>query len=1157
MRLKRFAMVYSSLCLSICLHSVEYPVVSDVPIDTFTVTDNVINNKARKIGLDYWPGAYAHFLPANLNNLWNRFGAFEPRLQVNWGPVEQGGAHTFVCDKGWGLSGWNKWLSGFWDGAEVHVFGLKNGQFELKRVGIIETSILGPDVVDTYTLKDDGGVALEVGDWVYVRQTGYKPSPHQAVTTPKGKAIKKNGIDYFARQANMLGNPTWELVKDPCPEAGSRAAMKLTMKEASGGGFYEYHTGGTTAGFSQWPEGDFHWEGWLKRSATGQVTIDLGSGTVSKTFDVGTTWKKYSFNFNPADAFRNYTAKTSQYAISVPDACELYLDNIMITQVGVKPFATYPDIIEKMKEFKPGMIRQCGMIGTRTMDVLLSKGINQLQEQDTTRGNITSMMGTANNLIDTLGLCKDISSNPWIVTPGMMTLDDCDHLMEYLGASSNTGYGKKRSFYGQDNPWVDVFDTIYIELGNEQWGANFSHCFNSSPEIYGRLADMYFRRMKASPYYKAGQFVFVCNGWSRSNRRNGWSDRVARSCPNADVIDNAFYFGGWDGVTLKGEDNSDLFQNRMFYTPHIVEKDLSQQLCSDPELGPRMATILLEDSALQKIVLPYLKNVGQGRSLDKSCQSIVSAIMTEPVIAINQDLFKRSKVAKTLVKNAFGIAPEEEVNFKIESLFQNNYKPLNAFIQQYPKQVIDFATTHKLSPSVHASIAALVAGKEPERLWQAFHGVTPVLKTIILPEFKNNEQLIVDVGQSVSQLNLFELKGRLLAQTGSILDISIVTVTEVLFQRIQENPAAELAAIATDPTVYIDEAQLVVADLIKALEMTVLNYQTEELSLDKFDNTNRIKVLSSLEALLRKDQLCLDKGALALVCETISALKSGVTTSLKELSNDDVLLQDIRKRIVNAFADKVTTSILGDSLIAEKIFKKYDVYPKDPENGNKMSANYEAGPGYMLPAPNKPVPEEAEEFGKSLALAVTTIDAFMHEFERKFDFQCFFRFAFGTRWSSHNNNTDWFRHPCYEALLMVNEYCDGDLVYVEPTEIKRVDIPRMKSSHIDNHGKAHHREIDGRKNVPLVKCYVFKEDKKRSFVLYNRSYRESRQVQLKLPYGPSSQAVFYRLSAETPTATNRTSLNVIQKKTIIDDFADGYEMTLGPADILIITNEGL
>ncbi len=1130
----------------------------EVETDVYQITDAVKIEKPPKIGIDYWPGSYKHWTSANQYNIWNRFGAFEPRVLVNWGMVEIGGPNSFVCDKNWGISGWNKWLSGYWDGAEVHVFGLKGGQFGLKRVSKMERSQAGLGIVDTYTLAADGGPALQAGDWFWLSKTALKPSPNQATHTAKGKKLGKHGQSNFAQAANMIGQTQWELVLDPCPEGGSTAAMKLTTQ--SFGGFQTYHTGGTDERFHKWPKGMFRWQGWLKRSTPGQVKIAFGGdrskydsklASVEQVFDVGTKWQKYTFDFNPVEAFANFSSKTANYICAVPDGCELYLDNIMVHQLGYEPLAVYPGIIEKMREFQPSMMRFCSMISTRSMEASLSAGINQVQEQDNTRGEFSSEIKIS-SIVEALRNCDRVGTDPWIFTPGMMSLDDCDHLMEYLGAPANTGYGARRAEHGRQEPWLDAFNIIYLEIGNEQWGLNFTHCLNSKPEIYGALADMYFRRIKASPYYDPAKMKLICNGWGNQSKRGKWTERVAKSCPNADIIDVAFYFGGWDGVTVSGDSSDELYRNRMLGGPHIVEKNLIEALCIDPDLGQNMAKVLLQQTDLKESYFTYLGGGDASRTLEQDLTQIVGMIMNVPANALLSALFRKSERAQALLRDVIDLKEGEADDFKLETLLHHNNKPIISFVQKYPDIAKRMIGTLGLDEKQREAVLTVAGGGQAERPWTLYYAVVPAIKKRLIPSFITDEVLIADVHNITEDINMIAIKDNLLRQLSFGMTRLIDRESAVIIEQIRSG-VIPLDRIANDSHVFAKEAAAISTTAAQVLAEQIALYQSDNLDLAKMDKETRIEVLTTLDQVLQADETTLARDAVALLQVSLDVLLADEPEKAQSLSANEGFVSGVRQRVLDKFGDAGIAAMIDDVRLAETILPLYDAQPFDPVRGRKQIANYEAGPGYQLPGPGKKPAEEEEAFGKSLALGITTLDAFMFEMERNFDYQCYFKFGFGSYWSSHTDNTSWRRNPSYEALLMVNQYTNGDMMVVDNSAVKRITIPTMETTSIDNHGKAKTSIVNGRKNVPLTKCYAFKDGKRHSILLYNRSFSETRSVQLDLPYSPSTQAELYRLSADSPVDTNRTELKVKQTKQTIADFISGYSLSLNPGEIVILT----
>ncbi len=1146
MKIQAVSVLLLSVCTSLCSYGADYPIAHDAEVDVCTVTNTVQVPNARRFGLNYAPWDYSHWRKAIIANIWNRYGAFEPRVQVNWNIVEKGDSDSFICDKGWGLSGWNKWTSGFWDGADIWVYGLKDGRYQEKRKGKITQSLMGKDTVDTFTV-DGVGPAFEPGDIIYVKQVSLKPNPHQRKVTAKGQKIKKNGVDYFSKSANMIGNTTWELVTDPCPEAGSTAAMKLTT--LGEGGFFTFHTGGTDERFHKWPEGDFRWEGWLKRSTPGVFTVDFG-GVVSQQFEVGTEWKKYSFEFNPQEMFKEYTSKTTRYSLTVPDACDIYLDNILLYRTGLEPFQTEPEIVEKLAEYNGGMIR-IETIGTRLLDTSLSLGLNQVQSPDTCKGGFSAMTKAA-SAASVLKMCGEVQANPWMLTPAVMTMDDCDHLMEYFGAPADVGYGAKRAAHGQVAPWLDVFSEIYIEIDNEQWGRNFSHCFNTTPQIYAKVADMFIRRMKESPYYDANKIKFVCNGWGNTPKRGGWTEQVATSSVEADIIDVAFYFGGWDGITLLSDDNTELYQSRMLFGTHIVEKKLIEALRINPALGMDLATALQDKPALQQDILPYL--TVELQSIDKGIQSLLKVLMTVPTNELFGTLYNNSVTLQQLVSEAFGFEPAERGDYDLKEVFYHDPKYIHAFIKQYPEQARALALRYDVNDSVKEAIETVISGQKPKRFWTIYNTMIPTIQKHLNSAFQNNENLIADVRATVPALNPHTFKRKFVRNASDILTRAVSGQVSELFAVIQENPEEALHSLLTNEAYLSQYVEVVAENVIETLKTTLASYNAASFDVDKLDPLSRSTILANLARVLSEDQIFPERDCIALLSAIAQAQSESNLSVLNQLNDDVAFLSGLQNRISNAFGESLIVAMSADNRIAEQLLPAYDALPKNPSIGHKQMANYEAGPGYPLPGPGKSSPEEAEEFGKSLALGVTTLDSFMHELERGFGYQNYFKFSFGTYWTTHTDNTTWRRNPSYEALLMVNNYCKGDLLIVDNSQVKRWDIPQIESSHIDNAGKVHLKLLDGRKNVPLIKCYSFKDGKKYSTLIYNRSFTEARTVQLSLPYTPETDAIIHKLTASSPMDTNRKELKVRQVEERINDFKNNYQVTLKPAEIFILTN---
>ena len=187
---------------------------------------------------------------------------------------------------------------------------------------------------------------------------------------------------------------------------------------------------------------------------------------------------------------------------------------------------------------------------------------------------------------------------------------------------------------------------------------------------------------------------------------------------------------------------------------------------------------------------------------------------------------------------------------------------------------------------------------------------------------------------------------------------------------------------------------------------------------------------------------------------------------------------------------------------------------------------YEGGPsGYALPGEDASADahEYSERYGKSLAMGVAALDAWLAAYEAGFSDQGYLSFGIGDYWSSHTQITQGYRaHAGWLALRLRNRYASGRMIRSEV--VQSPDIV-----------------WDGA-TYPLVSSYAFRDGKKLCVFLLSRKlagvhdgvgYGDgSTPVTLVLPATPTGQATLYALTGD-PRATNRTAQNVsIQQSTV-------------------------
>ncbi len=179
---------------------------------------------------------------------------------------------------------------------------------------------------------------------------------------------------------------------------------------------------------------------------------------------------------------------------------------------------------------------------------------------------------------------------------------------------------------------------------------------------------------------------------------------------------------------------------------------------------------------------------------------------------------------------------------------------------------------------------------------------------------------------------------------------------------------------------------------------------------------------------------------------------------------------------------------------------------------------YEGGPsGYALPGRDSPEQKLAnEKYGKSLAMGVAALDAWMRSYAYGWTYQNFLGYGQGMYWNSHTPLWDGFRpSPGWQALAMRNRFAGGDLMSVE--EKSTPTIQWDKKTH------------------PLVGAYAMRDGERWSVFVVSRKLDGkhdghefgdgSTAVTLRLPFKSAGKITLHKLAGD-PRQSNREKLNI-------------------------------
>jgi hypothetical protein len=236
----------------------------------------------------------------------------------------------------------------------------------------------------------------------------------------------------------------------------------------------------------------------LSGDPTITVTTNQGSG-VRASFRPEPTWQKHTLELtvpSPQDPSGN----PLMFLEFEVEGGEVLVDNLKawMPEESTNPTPFRDPIVEVFKDLNPGVVRYL-----RNSRDNFANMVQPAIGQYTRRSDPNRREGFGTH--EFYEFCAHIGADPWANTAGTILPREIDQLMEYHGAPADVGMGKVRAELGQEEPWTEVFDRIYIQFGNEVvtfFGTGFQ-----GPGYWSALIE----RAKQSPYYDPDKFVFVLN----------------------------------------------------------------------------------------------------------------------------------------------------------------------------------------------------------------------------------------------------------------------------------------------------------------------------------------------------------------------------------------------------------------------------------------------------------------------------------------------------------------------------------------------------------------------------------------------------------------------------------------------------------------------
>ena len=1176
--------IFSALILPVLAQDTPAP-----RVDHFKVTDQILQKSPPNFSSNVGFGAFAPWASEMRVNAWNNPFTSGPIQFQHHGRADAGGEDWLQQKTGGGLSSWDSARSGFWDGADVYIYRIENGVMKFLRKTKIVKSALGTDPVTKQPTEEkiwfaDKGPAVMNGDFFVLRMQSNK-MPLQF----RPELIKPSEVPLLT-YAPFSGKVDWSFdPENPVPEGGNKVSLKLDVKEASpsapAGPWHWYMAHDDKVFKLRFNDGkSYKAQVWLKQDGMKDPRVQIQFGTImTKIVDVTPEWKKFEFDLpvdNPEKPYLDHQNDSTRMLIGALSPGTLWMGNFVIWQTDLPPYAVMPKDVEILKDFKPQVLRLWGGLDAPSLDYWLSKGFAQpvCGDYGRVKGSVLA------SLSETLEVCRQVGAEPWLILNPWFTEQENANLMDYLGGPADKGYGKLRAEHGHPEPWTKTFKKIHLESANEAWNQGMGYSFPSQPEVYAAVADHQFHELKKSPYYSPDKFEMIANGWDNSMQKDGWSRRVALASKEADRVDIAFYFGGWEkGATpaaSETEATAGIYQDKLFATalefePKIIDSSsfdpdfihsFAAAIKAEPELlaaglaampagnftpeqlatqGGDIAALWAKDDKFNEI-----SKCGIGRTRE----TLEYPFWHAAYRAMANDPALQAKAVKALE-----LAEPAILSELTEGLIDLNAPSrLGPLLKAHPETLKAWAASPSFGKPTQAELdAALQSGNLTYNITNDLNGK---FRTAILEIARSGDPVFIAALQREATPEI--IKGRMKYYLGYIIGGAPAEPpnrrVEQLMQAMKADPAfaaKAMESIGANPKLFHDEAVAIAATMSQ--NIASIHSGAESCMPDSEAHL----LLAALPPDVRKDlwkrlgeatdRSHSDLSPLsAKLMSAMIAAQLGDTGPAKLLAADSVFIDTVESRLTESIPGPFLEVAKNDARIGDKLAASLAL---NPSKTLKKLANYEGGPGYSLPGPGKPTPEEDENIGKSLALGTATLDVSMKFLAAGSAPISYYDYKTGEYWASHNNPQDRVPYPTWLALKMRNTLCPGDLLKVEPLEIKRVDVPNKKVVKTTNDGKGSESTVKGRKGVPLTACYAFRDGKRLAILLLNRSFTEPRTAVLDLPEGFSGTSKQFALTNPDPKANNRKEANVKIQESAGPKFESGMQIVIPPASVIVVS----
>ena len=517
-------------------------------------------------------------------NAWLADGGFNTLdARMSFTASQNGTATTFIATGAGGTSFYDSIATGYFVGATAYTYRYSSGAWSLLRTDTVSSYTAVTDdstpADNTITFANSGPQIL-AGDITWLELDNQPTVPGVTLLDPRFTVYCPNWMSETASCDTRTSTLPYTLSTDvPSSDTGG-LSLEFTDANTETNGIRQYIQGAFVGPADEefQPGHTYKVDVWLKQSGSnGNVTFFIDNIGVSHTFTgVTDAWQEFTWTFPAVTGLAANSAQPAAHLdFSAPGT--MWVDNFQLYDAAWPPNTVSPQVMQAWQNYQPGTVRIWSNFGNASQNYSYLSLDSWLTPEIKTRntpgiGNQYEVPAELEHLPDALANVKAIgTANPWLIVNMALSPTEWGELIDYLAAPAGTGYASMRPA-SHPGPYTADFSTIYLEVGNEEWGTQQV----PADAAYGQWAHYVISSAIAGKsYFDSSKIKFIANGFELEP---SFGSAAIAAAPEVSYTEAALYTSGNSSLSGDPYYQSDLVQVPVTNAAYINATVAQQQL---------------------------------------------------------------------------------------------------------------------------------------------------------------------------------------------------------------------------------------------------------------------------------------------------------------------------------------------------------------------------------------------------------------------------------------------------------------------------------------------------------------------------------------------------------------------------------------------------